>query len=369
MLSNKLFFYSVTILIILICLEFLARSLFFVLQKDIKAYQYYPGRYQKSTDLGYELTPNWELNHDTLYEKFNSHGFRSPEFSQIKADDHYRIIITGSSIVYGRTSNQYTISTLLENKLNELYGKTKTIEVINAGVPGYNSFHILRQFDSKLKCFSPDLIINYQFFTDLSIIGHGNNILSSGEFINPNDMRFKKYYLKYALDKSYLFTMFKIAFKTRNININNNQRILNTKEVMLNEDGKNPVQKIYKTRDQLKFYEENMSLLANRCKDLNIDLILCIPISLYKPVNTYDEINRIDNYGNKNKMLDGISTGIDILKEVSSNYKKTYFFKIADVIESEISLFDDKYHTLEKGNDIVSQELKNYIVQNELISK
>ena len=96
---------------------------------------------------------NFQDMHDNLYEKFNSHGFRSPEFSQIKADDHYRIIITGSSIVYGRTSNQYTISKLLENKLNELYGKTKTIEVINAGVPGYNSFHILRQFDTKLKYF------------------------------------------------------------------------------------------------------------------------------------------------------------------------------------------------------------------------
>ena len=49
-------------------------------------------RYQKSKDLGYELTPHWELNHDTLHEKFNSHGFRSPEVDKVKPDNHYRII-------------------------------------------------------------------------------------------------------------------------------------------------------------------------------------------------------------------------------------------------------------------------------------
>ena len=77
----------------------------------------------------------------------------------------------------------------------------------------------------------------------------------------------------------------------------------------------------------------------------------------------------IDNYDDKNKIIEGIASGIDILKEVSSNYKKTYYFDVADKVESEISLFDDKYHTLEKGNDIISQELQNFIVQNQLILK
>ena len=369
MLSNKLFFYSVTILIILICLEFLARSLFFVLEKDIKAYQYYPGRYQKSTDLGYELTPNWELNHDTLYEKFNSHGFRSSEINQVKPDNHYRIIITGSSIVYGRTNNQYTISSLLENKLNELYGKTKTIEVINAGVPGYNSFHILKQFDKKLKYFSPDLIINYQLFTDLSIIDHGNNISLSRQFFNPNDMRFNKNYIKSIIDKSYLFTMVKIAYKKRSLNKNINGIPSNTKQFIVNENDKNNFNKQYETKEKLTFFKKNMNLLANECNNLNIDLILCIPISLYKPFNTPDEINLIDNYGSKNHILNGIDMGSSIIKEVSTSNTNTFYFDISKKIESEIILFDDKYHTLEKGNDIVSQELKNYIVQNELISK
>ena len=364
MTGNKIFVFSISIIIIIICLELLTKSLFFILDRDIKAYQYYPGRYKNSKDLGYELTPDWELDHYNLHEKINSSGFRSPEIDQKKPDNNYRIIITGSSIVFGRTSNSYTISHLLEKKLNKVYGKTKKIEVINAGVPGYNTFHILKQFKIKLKQFSPDLIIHYQFFTDLSIIDFGNESSLTGYSYNPNNTTFVKNNLKSFIDKSYLLTMVKAAYRISSINRNNQQFQSIAKGFTVKDSLEIIINKQYEIYQQLNFFKQNLHLLANECNKIDADLILCIPISLYKPFNTPDEINLIDNYDSKDYILNSIGTGNNIIKEISTVNSNTFYFDISKNIKSDISLFDDKYHTLEKGNNIISEELKNYIVRN-----
>ena len=103
----------------------------------------------------------------------------------------------------------------MRKNLNNIYGKERKVEVINAGVPGYNSFHIIKQFESKLKHFSPDLIINYQFFTDLSIIEYGNTIALQETYINSFNNRSKKRWMNLIVDKSYILTMFKIILKNK----------------------------------------------------------------------------------------------------------------------------------------------------------
>ena len=97
--------------------------------------------------------------------------------------------------------------------------------------------------------------------------------------------------------------------------------------------------------------------------------MLCIPISLYKLSNTPNEIAMIDNYSRKNQILEAIGVANEMIKEASTKTHNTYYFNISKNIRTESSLFDDKYHTLEKGNDIVSEELKNFIVSNDLILK
>ena len=56
LIKNKIFVFIISVIIIFTFLEILSIILFSILGKDIKAFQYYPGRYQKSKDLGYELT-------------------------------------------------------------------------------------------------------------------------------------------------------------------------------------------------------------------------------------------------------------------------------------------------------------------------
>ena len=110
-----------------------------------------------------------------------------------------------------------------------------------------------------------------------------------------------------------------------------------------------------------------MTTLANECEEHDINLLLCIPISLYKQSNTPNEIELIDNYNNKTEILESIGIANDLIKEISDNNYNAYYLDISKNIHSDISLFDDKYHTLEKGNQLVSEELKSFIVKNQLI--
>ena len=47
-----------------------------------------------------------------------------------------------------------------------------------------------------------------------------------------------------------------------------------------------------------------------------------------------------------------------MLEEVANSNKNVHYFDISKIISSKASFFDDKYHTLEDGNNIVSEELK-----------
>ena len=77
----------------------------------------------------------------------------------------------------------------------------------------------------------------------------------------------------------------------------------------------------------------------------------------------------IDNYESKDEILKAIGIANEMIKEVSNNAHNAYYYDISKNIKIESSLFDDKYHTLEKGNNIVSEELKKFIVSNKFILK
>ena len=155
--SKKNLFAFFSIIILLLIFEFLIKIYFYFSGNDIKAFKNFPGRYSSSYFTGFELTKNWEINHKSLKETINSHGFKSPNLAIKKPENTYRIFCVGGSTVYGKGNlNNWP------SKLNEIIKKNSksalNYEVINAGVPAYTSFHTLSQLTSKLVQFDPDLI-------------------------------------------------------------------------------------------------------------------------------------------------------------------------------------------------------------------
>ena len=97
----------------------------------------------------------------------NSDGFRSPEISENKPSNTFRVFVVGGSTTYGSGVNDANIITsLLQKKLDEK-NYTQTIEVINAGFSGARSIEEIKLIKEKLLDFAPDLIIVYDGYNDV----------------------------------------------------------------------------------------------------------------------------------------------------------------------------------------------------------
>ncbi len=114
--------------------------------------------------LPYVPTPNYRKGR--TYH--NSLGYRNNEFSLEKPRGVYRIVALGGSTTYDVRieDNDQTFTAQLEKLLNEEYGYQR-VEVINAGVPGYNSWEMLINLEFRVLDLEPDLVIIYEGTNDV----------------------------------------------------------------------------------------------------------------------------------------------------------------------------------------------------------
>lgn len=124
---------------------------------------------QPIANFFYQLVPNTTVNDfppwlkDKPIETHNSDGLNERfNYSIDKNKETYRIITLGNSFTYGiyvSTADNWV--ELLEDKLNNNppCGNIKKYEVINLGVPGYDTQYTYMRYVSKGKKYNPDLII------------------------------------------------------------------------------------------------------------------------------------------------------------------------------------------------------------------
>lgn len=121
-------------------------------------------RIQRHHYLNYSLTPGFtrdKLSH-------NSKGFRGKEFEKEKADSVFRIVCLGGSTTYTElvNDNEKTYPALLEKIIRDSFNY-QNIEVINAGVPGYNSWESLINLEFRVLDLNPDLVVVYHGTNDV----------------------------------------------------------------------------------------------------------------------------------------------------------------------------------------------------------
>jgi len=114
--------------------------------------------------LAYVPTPNYRKG-GTFH---NSLGYRNREFSLAKPSGVYRIVALGGSTTYDVRieNNDQTFTAQLEKLLKADYGY-QNVEVINAGVPGYNSWEMLINLEFRVLDLDPDLVIIYEGTNDV----------------------------------------------------------------------------------------------------------------------------------------------------------------------------------------------------------
>jgi hypothetical protein len=87
--------------------------------------------------------------------KINSDGFRDREYSIEKPNNTIRIIVLGDSVTFGWGINVSDTERMLNNDLNT----TINFEVLNFGVPGFNTLEEIHLLEKKGLKYNPDVVI------------------------------------------------------------------------------------------------------------------------------------------------------------------------------------------------------------------
>jgi lysophospholipase L1-like esterase len=106
---------------------------------------------------------------DAEFEKYhvNSRGFRGAEFDLPKPPGTIRLLTLGGSGTWDpRNEDDETWSAQLQRMLNERAGEGVRYEVVNGGVPGYNSAESLMNFVWRGAHVDPDGVLVYQGYND-----------------------------------------------------------------------------------------------------------------------------------------------------------------------------------------------------------
>jgi lysophospholipase L1-like esterase len=117
--------------------------------------------YEPAAGFGYRMRPNAEFVFASPYHGYsatvrtNARGLRDDEIHVPKPPGTFRVLLLGDSMTAGlEVSKDETFEAVCEERLRT-FGE---VEVVNAGVRGYNLDNILRFFESEGASYAPDLV-------------------------------------------------------------------------------------------------------------------------------------------------------------------------------------------------------------------
>lgn len=117
---------------------------------------------------GYTLRPGLRLKSSTYDVTVNSLGLRGPEIDSEKASESVRIAVLGGSSVFGYlVPDGQDSCRALESLLQERLG---SVDVLNAGVPGYNMRQCRFRYESQIAPLDPDWVILYLGWNDMPFL-------------------------------------------------------------------------------------------------------------------------------------------------------------------------------------------------------
>lgn len=126
-------------------------------------------KFRPDPDLIWSLKSDWrgaELNGEPV--TINSRGLRGPEVDLSRERPAKRILFLGDSVTFGDgLAEGLTIPDQLRGELNNWFS-APSIEVLNAGVPGYSTFQSAGYYRLRGKLLEPDLVLLGFCFNDVT---------------------------------------------------------------------------------------------------------------------------------------------------------------------------------------------------------
>lgn len=159
-----------------ISLSFLSIIIFFTLAEIITRLFWQPSEINSNVREGVILQgANKSLVYEGINYQINSEGIRNRELTTKKDTGTIRILALGDSFIWGDgLKNEDLITLKLENNLINYYGDN--IEVINAGIGGFNTQDEYEQLMRLYPVYKPDVVIQFFFTNDLLSTDSTNQI-------------------------------------------------------------------------------------------------------------------------------------------------------------------------------------------------
>jgi hypothetical protein len=115
------------------------------------------------------LRAGYEIKGQKTFIKINSLGFRGEEITSEKPPNTVRIVCLGASTTFCAevSNNEAAWPHMLQEGLRRKYPNI-TVQVINAGVPGYIASESLKNLQHRVLPLQPDLVIYYEANNDIA---------------------------------------------------------------------------------------------------------------------------------------------------------------------------------------------------------
>ena len=123
--------------------------------------------HSEKLDGYFKFPPNETIRHGLPEPgRINNHGFRGPDFATEKPPGTFRIVCMGGSSTFGYTDrDEGTYPRLLQLHFDE-HPTGMRVEVINAGIPHFNTGHLASALENEVLSWSPDVITLYEDYND-----------------------------------------------------------------------------------------------------------------------------------------------------------------------------------------------------------
>lgn len=316
---------------------------------DASEYAFAPHPY-----LAYYPNPNY-TNGQTSH---NSLGYRSEEFPLEKPDGVFRIVALGGSSTYDVSieSNEDIFTAQLEKRLKEEYGY-EDVQVINAGVPGYNSWEILVNLEFRVLDLDPDLVIIYEGTNDV----HARMVVPSA-------------YRGDDLGRRTAWQVPAVAWWEHSALLRIASRALNrTRQVSIDDFVSAPtyVSWPYESRmeadnlDPVQVLKENPPIYFQRNLENMIAIAQAHDVQIL--FSTWAHSPYLNDYASKDYYQAAFKENNDVVKAVASELKIP-MFDFAAVMPQEAIYWADGRHVNESGAVIKARLFAQYIHDHGLIN-
>ena len=309
-------------------------------------WQYSPHHY-----LSYYLTPNYKKG----FLSHNSLGFRGDYFPAKKSKGVYRIVLIGESGTYDTeiSDNNKTFAARLRDILENKY-EYKNVEVVNAGVGGYNSWESLINLEFRILDIDPDLIIVYHGANEV----HARLVIPSYYRGDNSGRRQTWFYppIKFWQKSCLLRIITRKLGMDRQVNLEDLTAAPST-SYMYNASGddSDKIIEVLKRNPPI-YFERNLSNMIAIAKEHNIEIILA----------TWAHSPYFNDYASTKHYEYAFRENNDVVKKVAASHK-ILLFDFENVMPKDKKYWSDGRHSNEIGAQKKAELFAEFIHRQGLI--